>query len=70
MKKFIFNIALFLAGVIGVFGTVSAVCGPLAGTSNSLDHFNTAPEILLLVACTAVMIYGFVMCILELKKES
>ncbi len=70
MKKFIFNIALFLAGVIGIFGTVSGVCGPLAGTSNSLDRFDTAPEILLLVVCAAVMIYGLVKCILELKKES
>ena len=70
MKKFIFNIALFLAGVTGVFGTVSAVCGPLAGTSNSLDRFDRAPEILLLIACAVVMIYGLAQCIIELKKEN
>ncbi len=70
MKKFIFNIALFLAGVIGVFGTLTACCGASPGVSNALRFIDRGEEILLLVVCSAVMIYGLVQCMLELKKES
>lgn len=69
MKKFIFNIALFLAGTIAVFGTLTACCGSIAGVSNALRCVNTAEEILLLAVSAAVMIYGLVQCIIEIKKE-
>ena len=70
MKRFIFHIALFLAGTIAVFGTLSACCGSLAGVSASLTCIDTFGEILLLLVSAAVMVYGLVQCIIELKKES
>lgn len=69
MKKFIFNVALFLAGIIGVFGTLTACCGALPGVSNALSLVNTPEEILLLIFSAAVMLYGLIQCIAELKKE-
>ena len=69
MKKFIFNIALFLAGVIGVFGTLTACCGASPGVSNALRFIDRGEEIALLIFCVAVMLYGLIQCIIELKKE-
>jgi len=70
MKKFIFHIALFLAGTIAVFGTLTACCGSLAGVSNPLTCIDTLGGILLLLASAAVMLYGLVQCIIELRKEN
>ncbi len=69
MKRFIFYIALFLSGVIGVFGTLTACCGALPGVSNALSFVDTEWEITLLVISAAVMLYGLIQCIIELKKE-
>lgn len=69
MKKFIFYIALFLAGTVGVFGTLSACCGALPGVSNALSLLNTPEEIILLLVCLAVMIFGLVKSICEVRKD-
>lgn len=69
VKKFIFYVALFLAGVIGVFGTLSACCGSQPGVSNALRLLNTPEEIILLLVCFAVAVFGFVKSIIEMKKD-
>ncbi|MBR2867522.1 MAG: hypothetical protein IKB88_00445 [Clostridia bacterium] len=69
MKKFIFYIALFLAGTVGVFGTLSACCGALPGVSNALSLLNTPEEIILFLVCLAVMIFGLAKSICEVRKD-
>ncbi len=70
MKKFVFYVALFLAGVIGVFGTLTACCGALPGVSNALSLINTPEEIILLLVCFAVAVFGLVKGIAEMKKDN
>lgn len=70
MKKFIFYVALFLSGTIGVFGTLTACCGAQPGVSNALRFLDTPEEIILLLFCLAVMIFGLVKSIAEMKKDS
>ncbi len=70
MKKFVFYVALFLAGVIGVFGTLTACCGALPGVSNALSLINTPDEIILLLVCFAVAVFGLVKSIAEMKKDN
>lgn len=70
MKKFIFYIALFLAGTIGVFGTLSACCGAQPGVSNALRFLDTPEETVLLLVCLAVMFFGLVKSIIEIKKDN
>lgn len=69
MKKFIFSIAMFLAGVIGFFGTLIASIAGGEGSSSCFSYVNTWDEYLLLGLSVAFIAAGLYGCIKQLKEE-